>query len=127
MEALEQLPARMSAVESQIVQLREEMHGGFSVLRGEMGTLNERVQHVEALNERTNRRMEELHAQALEHADRLHEQTIGVVEMLHAGTNRRIDEESAETRRHTRVLFEELIGRIELIGEGRATKKRRGT
>jgi phosphoglycerate-specific signal transduction histidine kinase len=41
--ALEELPARMSAVESQIVQLRTEMRGEFSAVRGEMRMLHEEV------------------------------------------------------------------------------------
>ena len=59
--SLEELPARMSAVESQIVQLRSEMHGEFSAVRQEMrdlgGTLR---QEMRALNEETDRLLEEL-------------------------------------------------------------------
>jgi len=36
MEQLRDVPARLSAVESQIVQLRAEMQTGFSALRGQM-------------------------------------------------------------------------------------------
>ena len=39
--ALEELPARISAVESQIVLLRDEMRSEFSAVRQEMRTLNE--------------------------------------------------------------------------------------
>jgi hypothetical protein len=38
---LEELPARMSAVEAQIVQLRTEMRGEFSAVRQEMRALND--------------------------------------------------------------------------------------
>ena len=41
--ALEELPARMSALETQIVQLRGEMKGEFSAARKEMGELNDRT------------------------------------------------------------------------------------
>jgi hypothetical protein len=37
-ELLDALPARVSAVESQIVQLRHDMNAGFSALREEMRT-----------------------------------------------------------------------------------------
>ena len=36
MEQLRDVPVRLSAVESQIVQLRAEMQTGFSALRGQM-------------------------------------------------------------------------------------------
>jgi vacuolar-type H+-ATPase subunit H len=54
--ALEELPARMAAVESQIVQLRSEMRGEFSAVRAEMRKLNEetraemRTLHEEVLD-----------------------------------------------------------------------------
>jgi hypothetical protein len=43
-EILEKLPERVTAVEVQIVQLREEMRDGFSALRTEMVTLNEKTE-----------------------------------------------------------------------------------
>ena len=43
MEQLRDVPARLSAVESQIVQLRGEMQTGFSALRTEMRVLHEEV------------------------------------------------------------------------------------
>ena len=54
--ALEELPARMAAVESQIVQLRTEMRGEFSAVRQEMRELNSetraemRMLHEEVLD-----------------------------------------------------------------------------
>ena len=111
MEALERLPERVSALELQMVQLREEMHDGFSELRGEIG-------------------------KSIDHASQLNRQTIEVVEMLHAETNRNLGEQIAEARRHTSVLFEEarrhtsvlfeeVISRIERLDERRSPKKRR--
>ena len=38
-EQLETLPARMAAVELQILRLRDEMHGEFSAVREEIGML----------------------------------------------------------------------------------------
>lgn len=43
MEQLRDVPARLSAVESQIVQLRSEMRTGFSALRAEMRVLHEEL------------------------------------------------------------------------------------
>jgi FtsZ-binding cell division protein ZapB len=54
--SLKELPARMSAVESQIVQLRSEMRGEFSAVRQEMRALNDetrtemRMLHEEVLD-----------------------------------------------------------------------------
>jgi hypothetical protein len=53
---LEELPARVAAVESQIVQLRTEMRSEFSAVRQEMRTLTDetraemRVLHEEVLD-----------------------------------------------------------------------------
>jgi hypothetical protein len=69
--SLEELPARMSAVESQIVQLRSEMHGEFSAVRQEMrdlgGTLR---QEMRALNEETKAQMLVLHEEVLDRISR---------------------------------------------------------
>ena len=66
-EALEQLPARMSAVESQIVQLRTEMRGEFSAVRGEMREMEGRLrQEMRALNEETKAEMRTLHEEVLD-------------------------------------------------------------
>ena len=54
--SLKEVPARMSAVESQIVQLRTEMRGEFSAVRAEM----------RALNEETKAQMRTLHEEVLD-------------------------------------------------------------
>jgi FtsZ-binding cell division protein ZapB len=73
-EALKELPARMSAVESQIMQLRSEMHGEFSVVRQEMrdlgGTLR---QEMRALNEETKAQLLALHEEVLDRISRMGE------------------------------------------------------
>ena len=46
MTALEELPARVEALESQIVQLRGEMHGEFAALRTEMRAADEETRRV---------------------------------------------------------------------------------
>ena len=53
--ALETLPARITAVESQLVQLREEMRGEFSATREEMRA------EIRAGDEATRRYMRVLH------------------------------------------------------------------
>ena len=60
--ALEELPARVTAVESQIVLLRDEMRGEFSAVRREMRSLNDETRvEMRALNEQTLAQMRLLH------------------------------------------------------------------
>jgi hypothetical protein len=97
--ALEALPsqvagltARTAAVESQIVQLRGEMHVEFSAVRREM--------HDGFVAVTT-----ELGGQIL----RLDRKVDGL--------NRKIDESSSQSR----ALFEEVIDRLKAISEGRTS------
>jgi predicted phage gp36 major capsid-like protein len=83
--ALEGLPERVSAVESQIVQLRDEMRGGFSAVREEMRTLNDDTRmemralnddirmEMRALNEDTKNQMRVLHEDVIERIARIGE------------------------------------------------------
>jgi len=70
--AVEQLPERVTALESQIVQLRGEMRSEFSAIRGEM-----REQGQELRQE-----MRDLFAQSERHARVLHEDVIGRIAAL---------------------------------------------
>lgn len=63
MENLERLPARMNALELQILQLREEMHSGFSALR----------QDIREGDEETRRFMRVLHEDVIERIARIQE------------------------------------------------------
>lgn len=65
-DALESLPARVTAVEVQLVQLRDEMHAEFSatreLLRAEMREGNESLRReIRAGDEETQRHMRVLH------------------------------------------------------------------
>lgn len=61
--ALEELPARVTAVESQIVLLRGEMHAEFSAVRQEM----------RELNKATNTQMRVLHEDVIDRIAKLGE------------------------------------------------------
>jgi len=109
---LERLPERMDRVESQIVQLRTEMHDEFSAVREEIRTAGEEVkrelrEEIRAGDEETRRLM---------HA-------------LQEEVNRELREEirggDEETRRLMRVLHEDVIGRFSLLTEGRVPGGRR--
>ena len=87
-ELLEQLPARVGALESQVLQLRDEMRTEFSATRSE---LRQRVPTG---------------------ARRL------LPAALRAGLRQEIRDGDEETRRLMRVLHEEVLARIETLGRG---------
>src|SRR6187402_3023514 len=82
MEQLRDVPVRLSAVESQIVQLRAEMQTGFSALRGqndetrgEMVRLNDETRReLVRLNDETRREMTRLNDETNAHLRVLHEE-----------------------------------------------------
>ena len=94
-EQLETLPARVAAVELQILLLRDEVRGEFSAVRQEIATLGEELRH-----------------------EFRHELRLGLqntAESLRAEV-RQGDE---ETRRYMRVLHEDVIARIAALGDAR--------
>ena len=100
MEQLRDVPARLSAVESQIVQLRAEMQTGFSALRGQ--------------NDETRGEMV-----------RLNDETRRELVRLNDETRREMTRLNDETNAHLRVLHEEVISRIALLQEGHPTAFRK--
>ena len=63
MELLEQLPERLGALESQVLQLRDEMRAEFSATRSELR--NELRQEIRDGDEKTRRLMRVLHEEVL--------------------------------------------------------------
>jgi hypothetical protein len=108
MTALEELPARVGALESQIVQLRGEMHGEFAALRMEMRAGDEETRRV---------LREELRGELGQLRDNLRGEMKAMGDRLEAAIQ--------EARNHSRVMFEELIERIARIGEGSRRRPRR--
>ncbi len=122
-EALERLPARMEALELQILQFREEVRAEFIATRRELrqemagqGTSLRAVLSAEirAGDEETRR---EMHA--------LHQDTLARIDALRTELQDETRGGDAETRRYMRVLHEEVISRIALIQESRGPRKRR--
>jgi len=71
---LKELPFRVLAVESQIVQLRTEMRGEFSAVRGELHEMEGRLrQEMRALNEETKAEMRTLHEEVLDRISKIGE------------------------------------------------------
>jgi VIT1/CCC1 family predicted Fe2+/Mn2+ transporter len=74
--ALEELPGRMAAVESQIVELRTELRGEFSAVRGEMREMEGRLrEEMRALSGETRAQMRTLHEEVLDRVSRIGEGT----------------------------------------------------
>jgi hypothetical protein len=95
-EILVEVPERVSAVESQILQLRTEMRYGFSAIRAEIRTGDEDTRRVLRAEIRAG-----------------DQETRRILQA-------EIREGDRETQRQMRVLHEEIIGRIKLLGEGGA-------
>ena len=107
-ERLETLPARMAAVEWQIVQLRDEMQGGFSAVRQEMAVM------ADDLRTELHRGLHGIRGEL----DGIH----GELDGLHGefdGLRAEIRAGDEETRRYMRVLYEDLIARIAALGDVR--------
>ena len=107
MEQLRDVPVRLSAVESQIVQLRAEMQTGFSALRGQ--------------NDETRGEMVGLRGEMV----RLNDETRREMVSLNDETRRELVRLNDETNAHLRVLHEEVISRIALLQEGHPTAFRK--
>jgi hypothetical protein len=94
-EQLETLPARVAAVELQILLLRDEARGEFSAVRQEIVTLRAELRH--------------------EFRHELHLGLQNTAELLRA----EIRQGDEETRRYMRVLHEDVIARIAALGDAR--------
>jgi len=103
MAALESLPGRMTGLESQFLQLREEMRAEFSGIRQELQAGDEETRRV------------------------LFEEISGLRQEMLAGdeeTRRVLREEIAGLGTHMRVLHEALVDQIKLVQEGRPDRRR---
>jgi len=116
---LETLPARLEAIEAQLLQQRREMQDGFSAIRGEMHAV------AEGLRAEMHATGDGLKAEILVKIEALDDDLRAEMHALHHLTIERIDAGDAETRRYMRVMVEELITRIETMREGGRTRKKR--
>ena len=85
-QALESLPARMAAVEGELVTLRVEMRDGFGQLRAEMRGQGEGLRReMRELNDETRRQMVELNDETHRHMRVLHEDVISRLAVIQEG------------------------------------------
>jgi hypothetical protein len=106
-EILERLPERVTALETQIVQLRDEMRAEFSATRTEARAGDEHV--VKTLRD-------EIHAGDEETRRVLRDEIRAGDEETRRVLRDEIRGGDEETRRFMRVLHEEVIERIRLLG-----------
>lgn len=107
-EGLELLPVRMTALESQVLQLGDDMRAEFSAMRQEITAAVDDVRTViRTGDQETRREMLSLH--------------YDVVALLES----RISSGDEETRRYMRVLHEDVIERIAQIQEGPPPRRRK--
>ena len=118
-QGLETLPARVEAVELQIVQLRDEIRGEFSAVRHEMRTMGA------GLRDEIRADDEALRAELISKIETGDEETRRQMRFMHEELVSKIETGDEETRRYVRVLHEEVIARIEILGDARRPGKKR--
>lgn len=123
MELLETLPARMSAVELQIVQLRSEMREQFSAVRSDLERF--RVESQSGIHSVRNELRAEIKAACDEVRSDLRAEIRSAGETIRTELRAEIRAGDEETRRYRRVLHEEVLARLALIEEGRPRRRRR--
>ena len=118
---IESLPERMTALESQFLQLRTEMRGEFSAVQIEMRAGDEETRRT--LREGIRAGDEETRRVLRDEVRAGDEETRCVLrDEVHAGdgeTRRVLRDEIAALGTHMRVLHEDLVERISRIQEGR--------
>ena len=124
--ALEELPARVTAVEWQLVQLRTAMGDEFSAVRSETAQLGTTLrEEIAQLGTTLRNEMEQLGTTLRNEMEQLGttlRAAMGEHETMLRDEIRAGDE---ETRRYMRVLHEDLVGRIALLQEARGRNRKR--
>ena len=133
--ALDELPARVTAVETQLVQLRAEMRAEFSAVHQQLGTFSTREEtatqgvtlrsEIAALGSQLRDQMAALGSQLRDEMAVLGSELRGEMAVLGATLRDEIHAGDEETRRYMRVLHEDLVGRIVLLQEAPARKRKR--
>jgi len=135
-ELFEALPARVSALESQIVQLRSEMRDEFSAVRGEMrdefaavrgemraGFLAVRDEFAAVRGEMRDE-FAAVRGEMRDEFAAVRGEMAGMRDSLLTVLRAEIREGDEETRRYMRVLHEDLVARITLLQNGRRPRKK---
>ena len=108
---LRELPGRMAAVESQILQLRGEIRDGFSAIHARLGTHDQRFESIDQRFESIDQRFES-------------------IDQRFDDLTRQMREGHQEIGRHMRLLHEDVLARLAATreapppGNGRGRRKR---
>jgi outer membrane murein-binding lipoprotein Lpp len=105
---LEELPARMDRLESQIVQLRAENRAEFSAIRGDIATLHSRTDGLQTDVTGLRSEVGELRSEVGELRNDVGE----------------LRNDVGSLRTHMLVLHEDVITRIAALGEVRSKRRR---
>jgi predicted transport protein len=116
---LEELPARMDTLSTQISQLREEMHSGFSDLREGLRA------EIHAGDDQVMDHARELHASLKAEIQALDERVINQARTLHASLKAEIQALDERVMKQARTLYEDLKADLKLIQEGQSAGRRR--
>jgi outer membrane murein-binding lipoprotein Lpp len=112
---LEELPARMDRLESQIVQLRAENRAEFSAIRGDIATLHSRTDGLQTDVTGLRSEVGELRSEVGELRSEVGELRNDVGELRN---------DVGSLRTHMLVLHEDVITRIAALGEVRSKRRR---
>ena len=124
-ELFEALPARVSALESQIVQLRSEMRDEFSAVRGEMRDEFAAVRgEMRAGFLAVRDEFAAVRGEMRDEFAAVRGEMAGMRDSLLTVLRAEIREGDEETRRYMRVLHEDLVARITLLQNGRRPRKK---
>ena len=132
MQDLKDLPGRVSAVESQILQLRDEMRSEFSATRSDLrGEFQREIHRLrEELRDDIRIGVEEsqnlarlLHADAIQATVAVRQDLLGRLEVLRDELRAEIQDGNVETRAVMRALHEETLTMIATMGNGRKGRK----
>jgi seryl-tRNA(Sec) selenium transferase len=115
-EAIQALPARVAAVELQILQFRDEVRVAFSAIDGRCEAIDGRFEAIDLRFEAIDRRFEAI--------DRRFEAVDRRFDSLAEEVRTEIRQGDEETRRYMRMLHEEVLERFALMQEGRRRRKR---
>ena len=116
---LEEIPARMDALSTQISQVREAMHSGFSSLRDELQA------EIRLGDDRVMEHARELHRYLKAQIQAGDEQVMNQTRMLYEDLKVQIQASNDRVMNHARMLHDDLKADLKLIGEGQSSGPRR--
>jgi len=116
MQALRDLPGRVTSLEVQMVQFRAEVRAEFSATRVELGAELRAVDG--GLHEKFDAKIDDLKVGLKAEMNALHELALEEMHALHAVARLETDNAIERSMGQTRTLFEDAIRRINITKHG---------